>query len=74
MLFDHALAHGQSDTGAGVLRTRVESLEDPENPVEVLRVNANTIVVDGERPRILMTFGTDPNMAASRRETSGHSR
>ena len=44
MLFGDALADGQADAGAGILPARVQPLEDHENPLEVLRVDADAVV------------------------------
>src|SRR5579884_798506 len=42
--FDHLLADGQPDPRAGVLLSAVQSLEDQEDAVGVLRVDADAVV------------------------------
>src|ERR1035438_7777866 len=50
VLFDDFLADCQADSAAWVLCTGVQSFEDHENDLRLLRGNANAIVRDREKP------------------------
>src|SRR5581483_4786870 len=48
--FDHLPADGQADARARVFRAGVQALEDEEDPLGVLRRDADAVVADGEHP------------------------
>src|SRR6266568_2722364 len=56
---DDLLADGEADAGAGVLGAGVQPLEDDEDPVHVLRIDADPIVPDGEQPFLAVGSGRD---------------
>src|SRR5438128_2303452 len=47
---DDALADRQAHSGAGILLTGMQPLEDLKNPAEMLRVNANPIIAHRKDP------------------------
>src|SRR5579884_527116 len=47
---DDLAADGQADAGAGVLLLRVQPLEDDEDALQVLRVDADAVVTNPEQP------------------------
>ena len=53
------LGHGQADTGAGALRSGVETLKEQEDPVAVLRIEAHPVVADRELPLAFPFLGPD---------------
>src|SRR5687767_10700860 len=55
--FDNLFADRQPNARAGVLIARVESLEQHENALEVLRVNADAIVRDRKHPVVGVQAG-----------------
>jgi hypothetical protein len=57
--FDDLLAHRQPDASAGVLRLGVQPLEDDEDAVQVLGLDANAIVAHREHPLVLCGVGGD---------------
>ena len=53
------MTDGQADAGARVLGAGVEALEDLEDALGVLRLNANAVVLDGKQPLTLAVPGGD---------------
>ena len=53
MPLDDLLADGKADPGAGELIPLVQPLEHAKDPVEILRVDSKTVVLDGEAPHLL---------------------
>src|ERR1041385_5407624 len=60
---DDALADGQADAGAGVLVAAVQALEDLEDAVEVARLDADAVVLDGDAPAARPRLGRDLDAA-----------
>src|SRR6266496_415664 len=56
---DDLLADGEADAGAGVLGASVQPLEDDEDPVQILRVDADPVVAHLEAPLLAMGDGGD---------------
>src|SRR3954451_2292338 len=54
-------AQRQPDPGAAVLVPQVEPLEDDEDPLRVLRVDADAVVLDGDDPVRVVVLGPDPD-------------
>src|SRR5687767_2352591 len=50
MALDDFLANGQADAGAGKLAPRMQPLEQTKNPVKVLRIDADPVVLDRKQP------------------------
>src|ERR1044071_2564595 len=59
MALDDLLADREADAGAGVFPHRVQPLEDHEDALEVLRLDADAVVGDGDLPRIALVLGAD---------------
>src|SRR5689334_22157799 len=52
-------AQRQPDSGAPVLIAQVQPLEDHEDPLGVLRLDADPVVADPEQPLVAGTFAPD---------------
>src|SRR5579871_2628949 len=57
-----SLADGQSDSRAGILFARMQTLEDAEDPFTVLRFDSDSVVSDCELPGAVIPFGRDANL------------
>ena len=53
MTFDDLSADGQTDAGAGVLLARVKPLEHLKDALEVLRLDADPVVLDRKDPPVV---------------------
>jgi len=65
--FHDLLAEGQADAGAGVLFPTVQALEDDENSLRILGVDANAVVAHGEGPGRAVGLGADQAFPAGAR-------
>src|SRR5438874_8229547 len=65
---DHLLADGKADAGAGVLTHGMQPLEQHEDALEVLRLDADAVVGDRDTP--LGVFLHRRDMDARRRLTA----
>ena len=52
MPFDDLLANRQSDTGTLVFPAGVQTLEDLEDALEILRLDADAIILHGKLPEL----------------------
>ena len=59
MPFDDFLTDRQADTRSGIFSARVESLEDDENAIGKLRVDADAVVANFDLPFSADVFGSD---------------
>ncbi len=59
--FHDAFADGQPDTRAGIILALVQTLEDDEDALEILRVDTNTVIADREDPVGCLFFDTYMN-------------
>src|SRR5512138_808156 len=59
--FDDLPDHGQADPGPGVLVAGMEALEDHEDPVEVLGLDPDPVVLHGKPPEASLAPGRDPD-------------
>ena len=50
MTFDDILANGKTDTGPGVIRLRMQPLEDDEDLLMIFRIDPDTVILYGECP------------------------
>ncbi|HYF37697.1 MAG TPA: hypothetical protein VD994_20515, partial [Prosthecobacter sp.] len=62
MKVDYLLTNGEPDARPGVLRLRVKPLEDLEYPIEMFRIDSQSIVAHGERPGLFSRNGADVNL------------
>jgi hypothetical protein len=60
--FDDAFADGQSNAGAGVLFAGMETLKNVEYALEILGVDANTVVAHGKNPTTRLGLGADMDL------------
>src|SRR5579859_3788214 len=58
-VLDDLTAHGQADPGAGKGAALVQPLEQPEDPLRVLGVDADAVVGDGEFPVLAVSGRRD---------------
>src|SRR5579872_2250022 len=58
-VLDDLAAHGQADAGTRVGAALVEALEQPEDPLRVLAVDADAMIGDGEPPVGTIAGGPD---------------
>ena len=65
---DNLAAHSQADAGARVLFTSMQALKDPENSLEILRVDADAVVADGELLEIARCRGCERHHGRARLE------
>src|SRR4051794_7503419 len=61
VVLDDLAAHRQADAGALVARTRVQALEDHEDPVGVLVVDADPVVLAAEAPEAAVALRREPD-------------
>jgi hypothetical protein len=54
---DDFLADGEADARAGVFGAGVQPLKHLEDPLGVLRLNADAVIADGEQPALRMLRG-----------------
>ena len=59
---DHFLAQRQADAGARILLVRVQALEDDEDALGELRVDADAVVAHGKAPAELHLLGVDAHV------------
>ena len=59
-LLDDPAADGQPDPGAGIFVARVEALEDGEDAMEILRLDADAVVANGKDPDISFAAAETP--------------
>src|SRR3954469_315877 len=59
VVLDDLAAHGQADAGPLVGGPRVQALEDDEDPVRVLRLDADAVVRAAEAPRVVVGLGVE---------------
>ena len=62
MPLDNLLANSQADAGSRIVLAGVQPLEDLEDPLIILRVNANAVVAHREDPAPLRSLGADMNL------------
>src|SRR5271165_661226 len=55
IMLDNLAAHGEPDAGPGIRRPVMQALEDHEDAVRVLRLDADPGVGDGELPEAIVT-------------------
>src|SRR5215475_11531881 len=60
--FDDFLAQRQPDASPGIFLARMQTLEDPENALEILRLDADAIVAHRELPLAAATFHLDVHL------------
>src|SRR5262249_36328806 len=58
VVLDDPLAQCQSDARAGIFAARMQALEDQKDALEVLRIDADSVVLDPKQPRIVPRFGS----------------
>src|SRR3954471_17467016 len=61
VVLDDLAAHRQADAGAVVARARVQALEDHEDAVGVLAVDADPVVLAAEAPEAVVALGREPD-------------
>ena len=59
MALNDAFADGQADAGSRMFAAVVQTLEDDEDLLLVLRIDTNAVVRDAEVPECLIFFGAD---------------
>src|SRR5688572_204237 len=59
--FDDLFAYRQTDPGARVLFARVQPLKDAEDPIRILRRNANAVITDRNEPFIPLVLDANVN-------------
>lgn len=59
--FNNALAHRQTYASTGILAASVQALENDENAIGILRIDANAVIADTEHPFALFPAGSDMN-------------
>ena len=64
MAFDDFFADGQTDASTNVTLLAVETLEDDENAVKVLRVDADPVVLERETPETVVRLRLDADADA----------
>jgi hypothetical protein len=57
--FYNFLTNGQANASSWIIGAAVQSLEQREDTLQVLRLDADAIVVHGEGPRALLPCGRD---------------
>src|SRR5208283_1042016 len=57
--FDDLFADGQPNAGAGILLAGVQALENLENPLGILRLDADAVVAHGKEPAAGLLLDTD---------------
>ncbi len=58
MLFNDSLAQGKTDSRAGMFGAGMEALEPQKDALKILRLDADSVVLDPERPGIALKLGT----------------
>src|SRR5271165_4044089 len=56
---DDLAAHGQADAGTRICGPLVQPLEDEENAISVLRLDADSVIRDREHPERAVAVGRD---------------
>ena len=69
VVLDDPLADGHADAGARILLPGVEALENNEDTLRVLRVDADAVVPHGEQPLAVPLLGPDVDLRGLRRGT-----
>ena len=59
MAFDNLLTDRQANASPGIISARVESLEQREDPLLILRLDADAIVAHTERPHATLAHCRD---------------
>jgi hypothetical protein len=61
MTFYDLLANREANTRTGILFSSMKTLENNENPLIVLWINSNAVILDGEEPIISSIFSRNMN-------------
>ena len=64
MAIDDSPCDGQSNPVPGVFGTSVKALKNPENPIGVCQIEADTVILHGESPQLADTLGADADVRA----------
>jgi len=62
MPFDDLLAQGESDPGSRVIRPTMKPLEQDEDTLQVLRLDAYAVVAHAESPHAVIQHGGDVHL------------